>query len=515
MGNEEERKWSYLSPIDGKTVGPLSTKEMRDEIESKGLASSVLVFSYDLNPAEWTPLCKVEDLRDSIGTDQLMFEKMWYYLDGMIRKGPFAAAELRTKLQTNEIDGFTKIWSPSRGDKWTKLSECEELKLLLNGGKNSKRKRSFLGGNTKKTKKRKKKKVKNSWIYITGLDNDITVELLVNIFSKYGLIDDDVLTNEPRVKIYRNQETGLPKGDASICFVKEPSVELAISMMDEVEYKPGFKIRVKCAVWDKKKALGEKKKDDETKQPKWKEVMTEAEYKARLEAKRKRVNAKLGWKSTAQVNTVILRNVFDRNEIRSNPLLLEELKKDMRIGASQFGKVKALKVAENNPEGIVIIHFKSNISSNPCVEKMNGRFYGGRMISAALWDGYTNHVLKESEDDRKKREEEFGVWLESVTSKEEEEEEKEKRKDETSITKESTTATNILEEYTENVMSFLMSPKCALSEEIQDKITEKLDEAAEWMIENRSSLHNNSSLRKKRMELESVLNPMLKGTKLI
>ena len=56
-------------------------------------------------------LCKIDELKDSIDKDQLMFEKR-HYLEGMIRKGPFAAAELRTKLQDNEIDGLTKIWSP-------------------------------------------------------------------------------------------------------------------------------------------------------------------------------------------------------------------------------------------------------------------------------------------------------------------------------------------------------------------------------------------------------------------
>ena len=112
----------------------------------------------------------------------------------------------------------------------------------------------------------------------------------MKLFSKYGLIDDNILTSEPKVKIYRNEKTGRPKGDASICFVKEPSVELAISMMDEVEYKPGFKLSVSRAVWQRTATNNA----EEEKKPKWQELMTEAEYKARVEAKRKRQNAQLG-----------------------------------------------------------------------------------------------------------------------------------------------------------------------------------------------------------------------------
>ena len=338
---EEEKKWSYVSPLDGSTTGPFSTKEMKEEIRSKGLSSSVLIFSYDLVPAEWTPLCKIDELKDSIDKDQLMFEKTYYYLDGMIRKGPFAAAELRTKLQDNEIDGLTKIWSPSTGNQWTTLSECEDLKALLYGNNDKKRKRvSKTSTTTKKQrtkKKKKKKKVKNNWIYITGLDKDVNVETLVKLFSK-RMIDDNILTSEPKVKIYRNEKTGRPKGDASICFVKEPSVELAISMMDEVEYKPGFKLSVSRAVWQRTATNNA----EEEKKPKWQELMTEAEYKAwrRRQSKHQEMQIEHQW----LIRTMATRNVFDREVLRSKPSLIDELKNDMRIGASEFGKLKSLEL---------------------------------------------------------------------------------------------------------------------------------------------------------------------------
>ena len=172
----------------------------------------------------------------------------------------------------------------------------------------------------------------------------------------------------------------------------------------------------------------------------------------------------------AHQRTVILRNVFDREVLRSKPSLIDELKNDMRIGASEFGKLKSLRVAENNPEGIVILNFKSNASANPCVEKMNGRMYAGRKISAALWDGYTNHVKKESEEERKQREQEFGAWLEAnssntttaaadVSSAKEDEETQSRPK---MSQKKLAVAQTYLRNYTERIMNFLMSPECKL-----------------------------------------------------
>ena len=37
----------------------------------------------------------------------------------------------------------------------------------------------------------------------------------------------------PRIKLYRDKESGLVKGDASICFANESSVEMAVSVLHE------------------------------------------------------------------------------------------------------------------------------------------------------------------------------------------------------------------------------------------------------------------------------------------
>ena len=43
---------------------------------------------------------------------------------------------------------------------------------------------------------------------------------------------------------------------------------------------------------------------------------------------------------------------------------------------------------------------------------MNGRYFDGRKLEADYYDGFTNFTVKETEDDEKRRIEEFGEWLE-------------------------------------------------------------------------------------------------------
>ena len=48
----------------------------------------------------------------------------------------------------------------------------------------------------------------------------------VQVFSKCGLIRDGD-DGRPRIKIYRDRATGMPKGDGLVTYLKEPSVRSA------------------------------------------------------------------------------------------------------------------------------------------------------------------------------------------------------------------------------------------------------------------------------------------------
>lgn len=60
------------------------------------------------------------------------------------------------------------------------------------------------------SEKKEANKPPNSWfelkinthVYITGLPEDVTVDEIVEVFSKCGIIKEDPVTQNPRVKIY-------------------------------------------------------------------------------------------------------------------------------------------------------------------------------------------------------------------------------------------------------------------------------------------------------------------------
>lgn len=148
---------------------------------------------------------------------------------------------------------------------------------------------------------------KNTSVYVTGLPEDVSVQEMVEVFSKCGIIkeDDQVCScacpvgwlafpacsgiqgmlelqgfsekgsrggshapragvapprahasspggapggprpctqRHPRIKIYRD-EAGVPKGDGLVTFLKEPSVELAIQLLDGAPFRYGVDVR--------------------------------------------------------------------------------------------------------------------------------------------------------------------------------------------------------------------------------------------------------------------------------
>lgn len=117
----------------------------------------------------------------------------------------------------------------------------------------------------------KKEPKKSTGIYITNLPQDAMSEEIASVFSKCGII---LLgpNNLPRVKMYTDDE-GTFKGEALVLYFKESSVELAVQVMDDTEFRfgEGQRMKVKKAEWgdggeDKKDdGAGEEKKKDKKK----------------------------------------------------------------------------------------------------------------------------------------------------------------------------------------------------------------------------------------------------------
>ncbi|KAJ2668479.1 hypothetical protein IWW42_005155 [Coemansia sp. RSA 1085] len=260
------------------------------------------------------------------------------------------------------------------------------------------------------------KKRENTSIYISGLPLDATEDEVVEFFSQCGTIMPDIITNKPKVKLYRD-DTGALKGDALVTYYKQPSVQLALDILDDSRFRPADSahIRVQQAEFEPKAPLGDADK-----------------------AKRPRVDSKkLDWFEGADDiaerhrRTVILKHMFTLEELEADVTLLLDLPEDVRSECEKLGKVTSVKVYDKSDEGVVAVKFKDELSARACVKMMNGRFFAGRQIEASIYDGHTRYkatkrgsdaatasnVQGSSEDapngDDEQRMEQYAQWLDS------------------------------------------------------------------------------------------------------
>lgn len=53
-----------------------------------------------------------------------------------------------------------------------------------------------------------------------------------------------------------------------------------------------------------------------------------------------------------------------------------------------------VRVFKGHPAGVVSVRFVTDEGAQEALRVMGGRFFGGRRISAELWDGITNYNVK-------------------------------------------------------------------------------------------------------------------------
>ena len=104
--------------------------------------------------------------------------------------------------------------------------------------------------NTKKAKTApESRERKNTAVYVTSLHPRITLQEVHHVFSRCGVIAEEIDRGKPRIKLYTD-DNGKFKGDALILYFRAESVELAIQLLDDTEFRLGDGQKMKVAAAD-------------------------------------------------------------------------------------------------------------------------------------------------------------------------------------------------------------------------------------------------------------------------
>lgn len=304
--------------------------------------------------------------------------------------------------------------------------ELDDLKADVNSEIRQAKKNKKLKIHKNKEAEERVRERKNKAIYITGLPKDVTVEELDSTFSKYGIIAEDFSSEEgtKRVKLYKDKETGEPKGDALIVYFKSESVDLAVQIMDGIELRPGDESTISV-----QPAEFKAKNKDDTNQAE--PPALDGRKKKVLQKKYEKLNQELaGWdddddeqldlatkvRSKRWEKTVILKHVFTLEELEADPNAKTEIQEDILAGCEDIGPVSSVVMFDAEKDGVCSVKFEEKEDAIECVKVMNGRFFGGKTVLAEIYDGLIRYKKKKvDEKEESERLEEFGNWLEKET----------------------------------------------------------------------------------------------------
>ncbi|KAG9123752.1 hypothetical protein FRC07_014058 [Ceratobasidium sp. 392] len=278
------------------------------------------------------------------------------------------------------------------------------------------------------------RKSKNTAVFVSNLPPDAEPGEIAARFGRFGLImeDDD---GKPKVKLYRTEDETF-NGDALVVYYKEESVDLAVTLLDDVELRlgePGPRMKVRRAEFTHKATEGEGGTEaangGQKKESGGRPIDKKKASKRIGNMERKLADwdsddefGPLGPKLTTS-RVVVLKHMFTRQELAEDAALLLDLKEDVREECSTLGEVTNVVLYDEEDDGVMTVKFKDPVSAQACILKMNGRFFAGRKIIAEFYDGRERYGKsgadapvfngdgEEGDDAERKRLDDFAAWL--------------------------------------------------------------------------------------------------------
>uniref|UniRef100_A0A182WCH1 RRM domain-containing protein n=1 Tax=Anopheles minimus TaxID=112268 RepID=A0A182WCH1_9DIPT len=187
--------------------------------------------------------------------------------------------------------------------------------------------------------------------------------------------------------------------------MKIESVDLALKILDNYDVR-GHKIKVQRAEFHMRGEYNPTLKPKMRKKEKERlKKMQESLFDWRPE--------KMRGERSKHERIVIIKNLFEPSLFDREVHLLLEYQNDLREECAKCGTVRRVLLYDRHPEGVAQITMGDPEEADLVVQMMNGRYFGQRQLTAAIWDGRTKYRIAETDADIDKRRGNWEEFLET------------------------------------------------------------------------------------------------------
>lgn len=237
-------------------------------------------------------------------------------------------------------------------------------------------------------------------VYVSNLPLDITDEEFLELMQKCGIIMREPATNQMRIKLYKEGNSDIIKGDGLCTYIRRESVDLAMKLIDGSDLR-GKKIKVELAKFQMKGDYDPKLK------PKSKKRKEKLKLKQQQEKMFDWRPEKMVGERAKHERVVILKNVFESKMFDEDVGLILEFQQDLREECTKCGEVRKVILYDRHPEGVAQVNMSAPEEADEVVKLLNGRWFGKRKLSAEIWDGRTKYRVQETDSQITER---IGNW---------------------------------------------------------------------------------------------------------